>query len=55
MLTDIQLQHSIITAQKETVLKSRHKAYEGHKTEPTGDQTHLVHTHAGTVLQHRGT
>eukprot|EP00026_Physarum_polycephalum_P013523 Phypoly_transcript_13935.p1 GENE.Phypoly_transcript_13935~~Phypoly_transcript_13935.p1 ORF type:complete len:262 (+),score=54.04 Phypoly_transcript_13935:146-931(+) len=51
---DIQLQHSILTAQKETVLKSRQKTYDGiQRTEPANDQRHLVHTHAGTVLQHR--
>jgi len=52
---DIQLQHSILTAQKETVLKSRQKViYETQKTEvPAGDPTHVVHTHADTVLQHR--
>jgi hypothetical protein len=55
ILTDIQLQHSIITAQKETVLKSRQKTYDGtQRSEPSGDQTHMVHMHAGTVLQHRG-
>jgi hypothetical protein len=51
---DIQMQHSIITAQKETILKSRQKACNLNiqKVEPP-DTTHLVHTHAGTVLQHR--
>jgi len=51
-VTDIQLQQSIISAQKETVLKSKQKAYEVQKISEPVDQ-HMVHTHAGTVLQHR--
>lgn len=51
---DIQLQHSIINAQKETVLKSRQRIYyENQKSPPLGSPTHAIHAHADTVVQHR--
>lgn len=56
LMTDIALQHSIINAQKETVLKSRQRIYVDNPkpTEPQAiDQTHTVYAHADTVVQHR--
>jgi hypothetical protein len=53
---DIQLQHSILNAQKETVLKSRQKIYlDDQKNEGPSSpiDSHAVHAHADTVIQHR--
>lgn len=49
---DIQLQHSILNAQKETVLKSRQRIYFDQKA-PSSPDAHAVHAHADTVVQHR--
>jgi len=51
---DIQLQHSIINAQKETVLKSRQRVYvDNPKVETAIDPSHAVHAHGKAVVQHR--